>query len=478
MNGLISPLNQTLTKPMLLQGICFALCFFIFQLTEFTVNDRAEVLLCTDKVIIVYSAGILCTALGFLSFSLLRQIFHHEGARKAVLCVIGVIAVISAVLVLITEQPALFIMSALLALFSFGNIGGCVYYNCAMTFQNKGHTGQIIGIGMPFAVLLQFVIQNILFEKTVLIISIAASVLVLIYFVVYPPHDWMLENPLSYSFEKKSEGRTVWILVTAVALMSVICALLDGIVVPAHASGQTSVSDYSRLFYAASLVVAGFVAEMNNGRYLSLVTVCLMFLSTVSGAFFASDASLWIGTVFIYIYSGFYVILLTVRFLKLAPESKNPALLASMGRIVRSLTVAISTIPTALLCKTFGNISLVLGSCVLSIILMLILLRDISLVFTSNKEKTGLVETKEKAQKETVAREKVISSYSRYYDLTPRETEVFEKLITSDDGTQTIADSLYISRRVLQRFIASIHEKTATKNRIGLYQSFHEFSSR
>lgn len=32
------------TKPMMIQGLCFSLCFFAFQLTEFTVNDRAEIL--------------------------------------------------------------------------------------------------------------------------------------------------------------------------------------------------------------------------------------------------------------------------------------------------------------------------------------------------------------------------------------------------------------------------------------------------
>ena len=36
---------------------------------------------------------------------------------------------------------------------------------------------------------------------------------------------------------------------------------------------------------------------------------------------------------------------------------------------------------------------------------------------------------------------------------------------------QEIADGLFISRRVLQRNISSVYEKTGTKSRIGLFQN-------
>ena len=35
--------RRKITKSALIQGICFALCFFTFQLAEFTVNDKARV---------------------------------------------------------------------------------------------------------------------------------------------------------------------------------------------------------------------------------------------------------------------------------------------------------------------------------------------------------------------------------------------------------------------------------------------------
>ena len=97
---------------MAIQGLCFALCFFAFQLTEFTVNDRAEVLLGAEWVNAVYSAGIACTALGFLSFSVLRRIFAGERKRKAVMCTVGLISMLTSFALLTTSSKELFLVSS------------------------------------------------------------------------------------------------------------------------------------------------------------------------------------------------------------------------------------------------------------------------------------------------------------------------------------------------------------------------------
>ena len=58
--------------------------------------------------------------------------------------------------------------------------------------------------------------------------------------------------------------------------------------------------------------------------------------------------------------------------------------------------------------------------------------------------------------------------------LTPREIEVFDKLVNSEESIQEIADTLYLSRRTCQRHIASIYEKAGVKSRLGLYQIYIE----
>ena len=94
----------------------------------------------------------------------------------------------------------------------------------------------------------------------------------------------MFENPLPYSSENKTDKKEVSILIVATILMSLVIGLIDGVVVAKHAEGSLSVSSYARLFYALSLPVAGFVADIKNRKYLSIVTVCTLFISTISTA--------------------------------------------------------------------------------------------------------------------------------------------------------------------------------------------------
>lgn len=65
--------------------------------------------------------------------------------------------------------------------------------------------------------------------------------------------------------------------------------------------------------------------------------------------------------------------------------------------------------------------------------------------------------------------------FVKHFCLTPRESEVLKKLIATEDNAQEIADSFYISRRSLQRHIASIYKKTGTKSRIGLFHIYINF---
>ena len=454
---------------MFIQGLCFALCFFAFQLTEFTVNDRTGSLLGVNAVNTVYSVGIACTALGFLSFSLLRRLFAGERARKILLCAVGLSAILSSGLLLFTGNHIVFIVSSFLALLCFGNIGGCVYYNNAMTFAGSACTGRVLGLGMGGAVLLQFIVQNLLVTGISFLVSVAASVAVLVYFVINPPRDWMFENPLPYSAEDKTDGKKACSLLAAVILMSLVVGLIDGVVVAKHAGGQMSVSSYARLFYAGSLIVSGFVADIKNRKHLPLVTVCMMFLSTISTVFMGSAATFFFGTAFMYLYCGFYVMFLTVSFLDFAPKTKNPALWAGMGRVARGLATALTAVPVVKLFEALGSTALVAGSCGLSIVVLLVMLKDIGAAVAPVRD------VPPEPVKAALSKEEAIPIYEAHYSFTPREAEVFEKLMLTEDGVQEMADGLFISRRVLQRYIAAIYEKTGTKSRIGLHQSFTDF---
>lgn len=462
--------RRKITKSALIQGLCFALCFFAFQLAEFTVNDKAVGFIGVSAVNMVYSIGISCTAVGFLSFSLLRRYFQKDSSRRSLICLIGALSIFFTVQLLYVKTQFMFLSSAFLLLLTLGHISGCVYYNSAMFFDGKEYTGRVIGIGMGCAVIMQYIVQNFLITDAAFLLSMIFSVIVLLCIIIKPSHDWILENPLPYSADNKTDYKTASTLIMAIIMMSLIIGLIDGVVVSKHAQGELSVSSNARLFYAASLIAAGFISDINNRKYFALSTVCTMFFSTISTAFMANSATFFMGTAAMYIYSGFYVMFLTLSFIDFAPKTKAPTLWAGMGRICRSFVISFTAVPVVYIFEYFGSSSLVMGSCVLSIAVLLILLKDIISAMYAQKDTAE--------NNDTISNEKALNTYCEYYGFTPRETEVFEKLIVTENGNQEIADELFISRRVLQRHVASIYEKTGTKNRIGLYQSYWDFTSK
>lgn len=68
--------------------------------------------------------------------------------------------------------------------------------------------------------------------------------------------------------------------------------------------------------------------------------------------------------------------------------------------------------------------------------------------------------------------EETLATIAEHFSLTPREADVLDKLVNSEESVQEIADSLYLSRRTCQRYISAIYEKTGVKSRVGLYQMY------
>lgn len=457
--------NRQIGTAMIWQSICFALCFFSFMMAEAMTNSRANELLGAERVNTVYAIGLLCTGVGFLSFSALRRLFKNERVRKAVICIVGIVCIISCCVFLTIDHIGLFSLFAGLSLVSCGHIGGCVYYHHAMTFLGSPYIGRATGIGMSLAILIQILIHNLIVTKAVFIISIAISILLVLFIIFRLPKDWMLENPLPYSSENKTDKKTAGILIAAVALMSLVSGTMDAVITFFDAAGELNVYYGVRLFYALGLLAAGFLADMQNKKYLPLATACIILLSSASTALLGSNAGAYTGIALMYLYSGFYVIFFTVMFCDFAPKTKHPELWAGMGRVVRCVFVSLTVMPVMQIYKAAGSAALVVISCALSIVLLLVLLPFI----VSDLKKEPEI------QAETPSHEELMQRFAKLYALTPRETEVLEKLLSTEEGVQEIADGLFISRRVLQRYISSVYEKTGTKSRIGLFQNYTKY---
>lgn len=449
-----------LTRGQWLQALCFALCFLAFMLAEAAVNARAGILLGPERVTVAYTLGLVCTGLGFLSFSLLRKLIQGERGRKYAVFFAGALCVVSAILLLTTEQTALFSLCAALCLLSCGHMGGCVYYNHAMTFQGSRCMGRATGAGMALAVLLQFLIQSVIPLDAVFLTSMVASILLVVFLVSKAPRDWVLDDPLPYSAENGTQKRTALILLSAVVLMSLVSGLIDGVITAFDSAGTFDAYHGVRLFYALGLGVAGWAADLRQRRLLPLATACFILLSSISTALLSSPAGYFAGAALMYVYSGFYVIFLTVLFCDFAPKTSRPELWAGLGRVARCFTVAAVVPPMPWLYEAWGNTVLTVASCLLSVTVLLVLLPWII--------RGGKFE-------QPLSPKQALEQFCQSCNLTPRESEVLQKLLESDDSLQVIATDLSISVRMVQRYVTSIYEKTGAKSRTGLHQRYTRY---
>lgn len=209
-------------------GLFFAVYLLAFLLIEFAVNDNAALLFGAKSVNGIYSAGLCCTALGYLAFPLLRRLTKGERARLLVLTLICLLLVASVVPLMLAPRP-FFLPCAFLSLLCAGYIGGMAHYFLALALQNSRCTGRVIGFAIAGESLLQFFIQSYLETAPLLIASVAVCVAAIFFIVRFPPGDWVLDNPLPYGEGGVPPGRKLAVAGATVCLMSVIVSLDDTI---------------------------------------------------------------------------------------------------------------------------------------------------------------------------------------------------------------------------------------------------------
>ena len=101
------------------------------------------------------------------------------------------------------------------------------------------------------------------------------------------------------------------------------------------------------------------------------------------------------------------------------------------GRIVRSFTVAATVLPAFNIYGAVGTTVLAVVSCLLSILILLVLLPYLSNAAVSLKPTEKLT-----SESPMLSPQERLNLYAQHCSLTPRETEVLEKLLTTEDGVQ------------------------------------------
>ena len=202
---------------------------------------------------------------------------------------------------------------------------------------------------------------------------------------------------------------------------------------------------------------------------MSLIIYCVMILSTICIVVLQFDVSSLLGILVFYISAGFFAVFFNTAFMEIAYYEKNRKLWSGMGRIINNIVAALISSFSVEILSSENNILLII-----TILLLFVFTSVITAIYTNKRE---LLTAEKNSSRNIVTKDEKMNYISQKYAFTPRETEVFDKLVSTEENIQNIADDLGISRRTLERYISAIYEKTQLKSRVSLIKLFSENKS-
>jgi len=331
--------------------------------------------------------------------------------------------------------------------------------------KTEQYLARTVGISYALGILLQFVNNNLIRSELAEMIVLFVFLLILIALLLkwdYCKEDKVQTN-LSLSDEEGNDvnGKIVGILlILLVLLMTCIFSTLDNAVTLVHSSGEMDIGQWPRILLAFSGLVAGFVFDFKNRKYMGIIMYCVMVLSTICIAVLRFSGSFLVGLIVFYLSTGFFSVFFTCGFMEISRYMKVPKLWAGMGR-------AVIANPVLLLLSSDCDL--------VTIVLILVLFVAVSIVAVMYTfQKKIFLEELIATVTEEINDEEKLRNFSELFSFTERESEVFDRLVNTEDNNQEIAESLFVSRRTLERHISAIYEKTGVKSRIGLLNLYNK----
>ncbi len=443
--------------------LLFTFACFYFLTVDVLADDVVMGAMGADRVLPVHCIYLVFQAIGFLAFSLVQRFTRTTAARRAVLVGIYVLSLLSLFGFTFGLDPAFLLPCVMINLLLSGTIGASVYFYASMILRDEPCMGRFCGLSIAAAALLQIVLSVADLGKVANGIVLAAALVVAGYLTLTRTPQALPSFDRNFSpAEPPLQKRRLIIMLVVVALISMMGGINDGTLTLMQAQNALSLYSFPRLFYLVGVIAAGFIADYRQGRFLPMSVLTIMLCATIGVLFLDNTVLLNLNACVYSLLAGFAVIFFTVPFFKIAAASSRPALWASMGRVLRLIFMLAGTLLMTF-CLQALSFSFTIGVFIILSVCLVVLFWAGGFLLSPYED--GPADGRSVA----VDSDK-LHLLAQTYDLTQREGDVLEKLLTTEDGVQEIADSLLISRRVLQRHISSIYKKTGMKSRIGLFQ--------
>ena len=439
---------------------------FLFLCTEYLFVNVVSASVSENRAVLLQNYALGVSAVGFVLYPLFNR-FCKDKMRNVLTVLATFLSMLCVCVMCWNLSYQITLLSGLALFLALGMSGGAVFYTAVRLLDERKYLARTVGIAYMVGIILQFVNNNLVVSEKAEAV-VAAVFLLLLNCVLMGNRQ---EGGLAAWQSNEDIGKCVKMLglslILLIVLMSCVFSTLDNAVTLVHAAGTMDIGQLPRILLAVSGVVAGFIFDLNGRKYMSLIMYCMMMLSTICIAVIKFSGPFLAGLIIFYITAGFFVVFFTTSFMEYSYYTDKQDLWAGLGRAVNNITAALITGVSLHLLSFGGYIAMTI-----LVVFMFVAVSVVTAMYMYWRKKlTDKSDEEAVAQKSETDR---LQSMVQEYGLTPRETEALSYLVTTEDSIQAIAESMYVSKRTLERHISAIYEKTGVKTRVGLMNLYNK----
>lgn len=429
--------RNSYTKAVLLMS----LFTFIFLGAEFLFVNMISRIVSGNQSVSAQNYALGISVIGFVLYPLFCRVCKGKLQSAVTMCA-SILSVVCLFVICCHSTYMLTMCMGLLLFLILGAFGSAVFCKSLCLLEDNTYLARLVGVSYMLGVLLQIANNNLIHTAT-LEAGILSAVILLLAVTLIRAENNSIVPACSKGKTNEDTGasslRIAVVLILFVALLTCIFSTLDNAVTLYHANGVVNIGQWPRILLALSGLFAGFLFDMAGRKYMSMVMYCVMILSATCLVVLQFAGPFTAGLIIFYLSAGFFAVFFTASFMEIARYTKMPELWAGLGRAVNNLVAAAITGSSLALLDSGNNIAIT------TIELILFVLASVAAFIYTNMrrsffEKLDATDTNKLSDSER------LQKLSEQFSLTPREAEVFGLLVNTEDGLQTIADNLYVSR--------------------------------
>ena len=444
-------------------ALYFALGFFaLFECDSFF-GTVSQTVFTVENEYLVYGISCFAAMVGVAIFLVFRRV---KKTVRQVLLFFGFMCAAAAPMAAYIFQNALIFWTSLIVFYIAEGLNTAVCAFCLYKIKEKDtniKTGLLLAVTSSLGLILNyaadFLFESMLIFKTALL----STTILIMMFIAFKRIDMVNtaaeREQIAEDKSRKYKKNYLPILFTVTASIAIISYMIgvnDVAIFTALLSNPNGEFFWPQLLYIPALLIAGLLADVKNGKFLSIAMFGCTLLTAPSVLRLSSpeDFAGYSGMAFFL--GGFYLVYSMTGLLSIAGRGKFPALVTSTSAFVFFLFSGVGAFTSSKYFREDGVFSLTvfIG---LSVLLLVVFYLSGSLQPISAEQWQPIVPEK-----------KLLENYG----FTNREKEVLQ-LLLDGHSTADIAEKMTVTEKTIYKYISALLSKTGKSSRASMLVMFN-----